>query len=245
MNVRVFGSNTMIESDSEDGSEVAMLFLLACDRWLPGAEEMRFLLRGLVMGISIPGALAAEGPSLVLGLPLVFEAVPVACVNHEPDPCVYLLLAVPVLFSSLLIGLEKFRDGLDGSATVVCSSLTFDSLLAGLLAGLGGMLALSTLLPRFPLAGVGLMIRCGGSILALLLWLFGILGTGGASRSNSIASPECCLPGLGLLNVRSVIEPPLLVRWRPPLPTPPRVPLPMTLPLPVDEIDARRCMRLV
>ena len=79
-------------------------------------------------------------------------------------------------------------------------------------------------------------------------------GTGGASastidpdRSTSCEPLDPERPGLGLRNVRSVIDPPLLLLCNPPRPTPPRVPLPMTLPplLPAEDVDARRCIRFV
>lgn len=137
MNVRVLGSKTITESASSDDAEPATLFLLACDKWVPGAEEMRFLFRGFVMGISNPRALAPEGLSLVLGLPLLstFD-VAAAWVNHDPWLCVYLLFEAAVLVwcPSLLIGLEKFLEGLDGvgSSSVFCSSNTLDNLFADL-----------------------------------------------------------------------------------------------------------------
>ena len=142
-----------------------MLFLFACERCVPGADEIRFLLLGFVIGTSIPCARVDEGPSLVLGLSLA--PAPEACVNHDPCPCVCLFFPAAVLFAplgpSLLIGREKFLDGLAGS------SLTLDSLLPALLVPCTCMLPRSTLLPLFPgPVGGGLLTLCVGSRLALL-----------------------------------------------------------------------------
>ena len=127
-------------------------------------------------------------PSDVFGLTADAAPDPAACVYHDPVPCVYLppagALSVAALLLSADIGREKFRL-LPFSVSVVPSA-TFDNLLVDRVVAEGGMLALSTLAPRPPLpAGVGDMIRCGGSRLADLFcepdMFFGSAGTGGAS----------------------------------------------------------------
>lgn len=149
---------------------------------------------------------------------------------------------VRLLFAVSAPSLASFSSG---------ASNTLESLLASRDVRGGGMLALSTLTPLapFPL-GVGDVTRCtgGGSTLADRLCcgdtFFGRAGTGGTSGGGDLA-PETLSEGDGDLNVRSVIDPALFCLDSPPLPTPPRAPLPMTLPLPTDDCDPRRAIRFV
>lgn len=73
--------------------------------------------------------------------------------------------------------------------------------------------------------------------------LTGSAGTGGASGAAGIAALE--RPGDGDLKVRSLMEPLLLFLCRPTRPTPPRVPLPITLPPPTELCEPLLTMRLV
>lgn len=73
--------------------------------------------------------------------------------------------------------------------------------------------------------------------------LAGSAGTGGASWAAGIAPLD--RPGDGDLKVLSLMEPLLLFLDRPPLPTPPLVPLPITLPDATELCEPLRAMRLV
>lgn len=141
------------------------------------------------------------------------------------------------------MGLEKLTEGPPSSLT---SSCTFDRRFENREEVGVAVMALSTLIPLAPRCGVGEVIRRTGSWLADLCCVLprtevGIEGTGGASGAAVI---EPLRPGDGDLKVRSVIDPLLLFRCRPPLPTPPLVPLPMTLLL-TELCDPRRTMRFV
>lgn len=75
--------------------------------------------------------------------------------------------------------------------------------------------------------------------------LIGTDGTGGASGAADTLPLRPVAPGEGDLKVRSVMEPLLFVRCRPPRPTPPRVLLPITLVLLTEELEPRRIIRFV
>ena len=118
-----------------------------------------------------------------------------------------------------------------------------DNLFVGRDELVGGILALSTLDPLLPAVGVGDVMRWGGSALDALIRAFaGIAGIGGTSEPGEAGGiVPLARAGEGVLKVRSVIEPLLLVLCSPPRPRPPLAPLP----LPVEDVDARRAMRFV
>lgn len=95
--------------------------------------------------------------------------------------------------------------------------------------------------------GFGERTRCGGSRLEERWCCFdidcGIAGTGGASPRGEVA--PFVRPGEGERKVRSVIEPPLSRRCRPPRAGGPPLMLEPTILLVVEDTDPRRTMRLV
>jgi len=176
----------------------------------------------------------------VVGFTSEMSCEPEAPVNQEPDECTFLFGAVG-LWPGDDIGREKLTEGEPSSLKLSC---TFDRRFE-LRAEPGvAMLALSMLMPLFP-RGLGDTMRCTGSWLADRLCppriSLGIEGTGGASEAAEI---EPLRPGEGDLNVRSVIDPLLLLRCNPPLPTPPLVLLPITLLL-TELCDPLLTMRFV
>lgn len=162
--------------------------------------------------------------------------------NHGPDLCVYFFV-VAIGPAPGDIGREKFLSGLVGESESPSVSATFISCDPSRVLTGAGTLARPTLPPLVPRCIVGDMTRCGGSTLAALLcMLAGRAGTGGASGGpGTCAVVPFVRPGDGLLNVRSVMDPPLLVRCRPPRVTPPRFPVP----LPLEDADPRRTIRFV
>ena len=158
-------------------------------------------------------------------------------VNHEPPPCVY-FFAAPLmtgLSSSGDIGREKFFVGVPFRARSASSlSTTFDNLFVCPVVPDGGAVDVTAfaLDPRFPFAGVGEVMRCG------------IAGTGGTSESCDIGDRvpfAWLLPGDGVLNVRSVMEP-LLLDLRSPGRPAPSSPV---FPLPAEDVEPLLVMRFV
>lgn len=169
-------------------------------------------------------------------------------VNHElpPDgpPLVVGLCGVGVDGLEVCdMGLEKFL------ARSASSSVTPDSLFAFWPLPAAGILyrsTLATLEPLPPLPGVGESTRVGGSMLLDRVCFKGRAGTGGASGGEFTIGLAPLRPGLGDLNVRSVMLPPLSLRCMPPLPGGPPRPTPLiALALPTEEPEPRRIMRFV
>lgn len=143
------------------------------------------------------------------------------------------------------IGREKFRDGLDGlaglagRASTSSDSTTLDSLLACRDVVGGGLLKRTTPCP----AELGDVTRCGRSKLAALWCAFGGIGGIGGDRESRDSVLLSGSPGEAARNVRSVIEPLLLDRWRPGRPA--SLPPLESAALPFDEVEPLRTMRFV
>ena len=249
-NLRLFGSYTMIVCKLSETTAVGVLSV-ACERakWLPCAIFVgcRFLTGAPATELS-PACMPdtswegkpCELAGRVVGFTFDVSCGPVAPVNHDPLECIFFCTALG-LTPGDEIGLEKLTEGEPSSLTLSCTfDRRFELRGVGVAAG-----ALSTLTPRFA-RGLGDVTRRTGSVLADRWWppprtALGIVGTGGASEA---AETEPFRPGDGDLNVRSVMDPLLLFRCNPPLPTPPLVLLPITLLL-IELCEPRRDMRLV